>query len=624
MEVDLQPSADKDRAGLTYRTIGGVLDLYMFTGPTMDAVVQQYTSLIGKPFLPPFWALGFHLCKYGYNSSLKLKKVIARNRAANMPYDVQWTDIDYMKEHLDWTYNKFSFVGLPDIVRDLHSHDQKYVIIVDPGISNTQTPGSYPPYDDGLKQDVFVKTYNGSNLVGKVWPGDTVFPDFFHPKAADWWYRHANTFHNTLPFDGLWTDMNEPSNFVDGSVSGCTSSKLDNPPFVPPNLDGSVLSSRTVCPSAKQFVSSHYNVHSLYGFSEARATMQTLQKILGKRSIVISRSTYPGSGQYGGHWLGDNRSGWKDIYYSIPGILKFQLFGIPFVGADVCGFGGVTTRELCIRWMQLGAFYPFMRNHDALHQKDQDPGSFDKEAQDMMRSALELRYGLLPFLYTLLYRSHVDGLPAARPLVFQYTDDSAIQSIDKQFLWGTSLLISPCLEQAATSVVSFIPNDMWYDYYNGSLLPNTDLYVTLDAPLNRINVHVRGGSIVPRMTPAVTTKQMRRNKFGLLIVTGHDGKASGELYWDDGEVLDPVETQRFTLISFTLEDRTLNNKIEESYYKPPEGIVLGNLTVMGVTPKPSNVKVNGKDVNFTFNDKTEMLTVGDLAVDMLKPFIVIW
>eukprot|EP00118_Oscarella_pearsei_P007834 m.39311 g.39311 ORF g.39311 m.39311 type:complete len:667 (+) comp32704_c0_seq8:17-2017(+) len=325
MDVILQPTP-----AITYRTIGGILDFYFFTGPSPDEVIQQYTEVIGRPYMPPYWGLGFHLCRWGYGSSNATAEVVANMKKARIPQDVQWNDIDYMRSHLDFTYDSNKYAGLPDLVSQLHKDGLHYIMITDPGISNSQKSGTYPPYDDGLKMDVFIKDANGKPIVGMVWPGATVFPDFFHPEASAYWQQQIKAFHSQVAFDGIWIDMNEVSNAVSGSIHGCPNNSLENPPYKPA-LDGDHLNARTLCMSATNAISTQYNLHSMYGYSEAKVTMGALTNVLGKRSMVISRSTYPGSGAHGGHWLGDNHSEWPDLYLSIPGVLAFNLYGIPMV-----------------------------------------------------------------------------------------------------------------------------------------------------------------------------------------------------------------------------------------------------------------------------------------------------
>ncbi|KAL5494209.1 hypothetical protein EMCRGX_G015493 [Ephydatia muelleri] len=178
------------------------------------------------------------------------------------------------------------------------------------------------------------------------------------------------------------------------------------------------MSSGTLCMTANQFLGTHYNLHSLYGLTEANTTMNALTTILNKRSLVISRSTYPGSGAHGGHWLGDNASERPDLAISIPGILQFSIFGIPLVGADICGFNGNTTQELCTRWQQLGAFYPFSKNHNSL-----------------------------------------DSIV-----------DNNTWDLDTQFMWGSALLISPVLTESTSSVKAYFPEGRWFNFRT---TPNT-------------------------------------------------------------------------------------------------------------------------------------------------------
>ncbi len=168
--------------------------------------------MVGRSHFPAYWTLGFHLCRWRYDTSAKLKEVIQRNRAARIPYDTQWTDIDHMSAKMDWTYDEENFKELPQIVDDLHKHGMHFVNIIDPAISNTQ---GYWPYETGLVNDVFIKPIDSDQpLVGVVWPGATVFPDFTHPNSTKWWTECARRFHQLIPFDGLWIGLCLCSIFV--------------------------------------------------------------------------------------------------------------------------------------------------------------------------------------------------------------------------------------------------------------------------------------------------------------------------------------------------------------------------------------------------------------------------
>ncbi|TRZ01375.1 hypothetical protein DNTS_034928 [Danionella cerebrum] len=590
MEVFLQPAP-----ALTWVTTGGILDLYIFLGPSPQSVIQQYLEVIGYPMMPPYWSLGFHLCRWGYTSTNITRNVVELMHQAKIPLDVQWNDLDYADHRRVFTFDPDRFGDLPRMVEDFHQLGMKYVLILDPGISSS-SPASYKPFDDGLKRGVFITNSTGQILIGKVWPGPTVFPDFTNPIARDWWTDCIRDFLKRVPVDGLWIDMNEPSNFVQGSVDGCPDSDLEKPPYTPA-LIGGQLSSGTLCASAQQYLSSHYNLHNLYGLTEAMATYRALRKVRRTRPFVLSRSSFPGLGRFSAHWTGDVRSDWEQLRLSIPAVLLFGLYGIPLVGADVCGFGGDTNEELCVRWTQLGAFYPFMRNHNDKPNAPQEPYVFSKNAQDAMRMVITLRYSLLPFLYTLFHHAHCSGTTVARPLFLEFPSDLNCQSIDRQFLWGGSLLISPVLEQGTTE---------------GQAYNSKGRYFTFPAPLDTINIHVREGSIVPQQAAALTTTASRRKPFGLIVALSEGSRARGQLFWDDGESLDTYEREDYSYVLFSAEgSHVLSNPVKLN--GSLDGLVLGDVSVFGVQSCPAAVWANGKrHRDFSYSTDTQEMSFGRL------------
>ncbi|GFR99078.1 lysosomal alpha-glucosidase [Elysia marginata] len=622
-DVAMQPYG-QDRAGaLTFRFTGGLIDMFVLLGDSPLSVGQLYTQVVGAPYMPPFWSLGFHLCRWGYNSSDGLTSVIKRNRDANIPYDVQWNDIDYMDKYKDWTYSPDNFGNLPSIIADLHANKQRYIIMADPAISSSQPAGSYPPFDDGKRLDTFVKTENGDILVGKVWPGETAFPDFFHPNAYTYWYTQAKQFHDKIAFDGLWIDMNEPSSFIDGSATGCSqTSKYNHPPYTPGTIDGGSLVQKTICPSAQHYLSAHYNLHNMYGWSQANITRAALNTIYGnKRSPIISRSTFVGSGRYTGHWLGDNDSNYKDMAYSIPGILNFNLFGIPLIGADICGFRGTTTPEMCTRWHQLGVFYPFMRNHADIRSPDQDPASFPSPYVAHIRKALNLRYQLLAVLYTGFFNANTKGLPIVRPLFYIYPGTEAISN---QFMWNDQLLISPVLTQGASTVNAFIPRDRFYDYYTLSPVNGGGRVVSLPAPLDTINVHIRGGSILPLLPTTTRTDDARQQKFTITAASSLNGTAQGELFWDDGESSNSIPSKMYSLIKFNLNKNILTTTAAMKGYMPTSGLQAGVVYILGVPQAPNTVLVNGNTEKFFYVQGSQILKIDELSLDLLQANTITW
>ncbi|XP_029413946.1 maltase-glucoamylase, intestinal-like, partial [Nannospalax galili] len=464
----------------------------------------------------------------------------------------------------------------------------------------------------------------------EIYRAYVAFPDFFRNSTVQWWKREIRELYTnpespdkSLKFDGMWIDMNEPSNFVTGAApSGCSDATLNHPPYMP-HLEArnQGLSSKTLCMEGEQILPDgtrvrHYDVHSLYGWSQTKPTYEAVQEVTGKRGIIITRSTFPSSGRWAGHWLGDNTAAWDQLGKSIIGMMEFSLFGISYTGADICGFFQDAEYEMCVRWMQLGAFYPFSRNHNTIGTKRQDPVSWDEAFKNISRSVLEIRYTLLPYLYTLMYKAHTEGSTVVRPLLHEFVSDKVTWDVDKQFLLGAAFLVSPVLEPKATNVTAYFPRARWYDYYTAAAFDSAGEWKTLQAPLEHINLHIRGGHILPWQEPAQNTRLSRVKDVGLRVALDSNGTAEGWFFWDDGESIDFYTDSKYYLAKFSVGENTLQKyETTGKYISGTRPLYLGYIDIWGLNASSiTSVTIfwtnNENEVaDFSYNPTMQVLSI---------------
>ncbi|KAF5359365.1 hypothetical protein D9756_003598 [Leucocoprinus leucothites] len=637
---------------LEYNAIGGVLDFYFFAGSESDpsAVARQYAEVAGLPAEVPYWSFGLHQCRFGYKDFVDVAGVISKYAAANIPLETMWTDIDYMDRRRIFTVDPqyFPLARMREIVDFLHSHDQHFVLMTDPAVPFLPDDADYAPYHRGKDLNAYLKAANGSDLIAIVWPGVTVYPDWFNPNTTEFWNNEFQIFYSPetgIDIDGAWIDMNEPSNFCNlpcddpfqqardqnlppprsnpppdpnaPIFQNTTDTKRDvifpplpilpiatdiqlqkrdgilDPPYAINNRAGP-LSSKTASVDAMHANGlQEYNTHNLYGTMMSSATRTALlARRPGKRTLVITRSTFAGAGNHTGKWLGDNISAWDQYRFSIAGMLNFATISqVPMVGSDICGFNGNTTETLCARWAMLGAFYPFMRNHNSDNSISQEYYVWDLVAE-AARNAINTRYRLLDYFYTAFHKAHVDGTPVLQPLWFKYAKDTNTFPIDLQFFFGDSILVSPVTQENSTSVDIYLPNDTFYDFATLAPVKGTGSTVTLDnVNFTTIPLHIKGGVVLPlRVESAATTTALRKQDFEFIVAPGQDGTASGSLYMDDGESIEPNET---TLVEMTFRNGTLNVTGEFGF---GTGVNVARVRFLGVESEPGKVVVDGQEV----------------------------
>jgi alpha-glucosidase (family GH31 glycosyl hydrolase) len=316
------------------------------------------------------------------------------------------------------------------------------------------------------------------------------------------------------------------------------------------------------------------------------------------------------------------------MYYSIAGILSYQMFGITMAGVDICGFNGNTTEELCSRWMQIGAFYPFSRNHNSIDMIPQEPWAFDSlQHIEITRNALNLRYALLPYFYTLVYEAATFGGTIWNALIWEFPADPNCLDIDAQFLVGTGILVTPVLQANQSSVTGYFPADVWYDFYTGAKLGSSTQgsFVELDAPIKKIPIALRGGLIIPTQLPALTTYELRNNAYVLLVSLDENQQASGYVFLDDGITLYTVEQQLYSIVEFSCSSSVLSGKLSTNGYDV-SSLILGEVKVFGVDFPVSSIVVNGVTTyhNFRYNPDEQILLISGLILPLASSWEIYW
>lgn len=524
-----------------------------------------------------------------------------------------WNDDDHMDFHKDFTLNPISYPRekLLAFLDKIHSQGMKYIVLIDPGIGVNST---YGVYQRGIANDVFLK-YEGKPYLAQVWPGAVNFPDFLNPKTVDWWVNEIKRFHELVPVNGLWIDMNEASNFCSGlctipkgkqcptgtgpgwvcclDCKNITTSRWDDPPYkINASGSQSPIGFKTIATSVVHYNGVlEYDAHSLYGFSETIATHIALQGLEGKRPFILTRSTFVGSGHYAAHWTGDNKGTWDDLKYSISTMLNFGIFGVPMVGSDICGFYPAPTEELCNRWIELGAFYPFSRDHANFYSPRQELYQWESVAESA-RNALGMRYKLLPYLYTLNYEAHMSGAPIARPLFFSFPNLAEVYGLSTQFLLGSSLMVSPVLDEGKSEVKVLFPPGTWYSLFDmtQAVVSKEAHYLTLDAPLHVINVHLYQNTILPMQQGGLLSKEARTTPFSLIVAFPAGAKeadAKGNLYLDNDELPEMKLGNGYSsYVEFysSMSDGTVKvwSDVEESKFALENGWTIERVTVLGL------------------------------------------
>jgi alpha-glucosidase len=565
---------------LRYEADTGELCAYFFAGPGMGPVLERYTQLTGRMPLPPRWMLGYHQSRWSYYPEEEIRNLAKEFRQRGIPCDVLHLDIHYMDGYRIFTWDRKRFPDPQRLLADLRQEGFRAISIVDPGV---KTDAGYRVHDEGLSQDLFCRLDSGSLFRGPVWPGMCYFPDFTDPKVRTWW---GGLYQPLLEAGvaGFWNDMNEPAIFS-GEMP------------------------RNVWHSYEGRGASHGEIHNVYGLQMARASAEGLSRLSPDRRVpVISRSGYAGLQRYALVWTGDNHSTWAHLRLGVSICLNLGLSGIAFCGPDIGGFSGDCSGELLARWTQVGALTPFFRNHSAIGTARQEPWAFGEPYESVCRRWIEFRYELLPYIYTAAWQSTETGLPMMRPLALSFPDDLRTYGLDDQFLLGDALLAAPVAQAGQTRRQVYLPGGPWYDFWSGEALHGQ---IEADAPLERMPLYVRAGSVLPLGPVIQHTGEWPPEALRLHIYAG-DGESW--LYEDDGLSLNyqAGEYRRTRFLCQATTGAGLRVRREVAGPFDP-GYARFEIYVHGLQAAPQAVDVDGQQIEpiFAPEARTTRLELGD-------------
>ncbi len=496
--------------------------VYVINGDSNNEIVREFRKIIGKSYIAPKWAFGFGQSRWSYENKQRVDDVVKGYEENDMLISSVYMDIDYMTSYKDFTVNDERFPKFNEYVSELKNKGIRLVPIIDAGVKIEK---DYDVYEEGVKNNYFVKDENGKDYVTAVWPGLTHFPDFLNADARKWFGDKYKVLID-MGIEGFWNDMNEPAIFYSQNKVDEIREMINE--ITPESDDSKVLDIRwrynELANNKDDYRAMYHNidgvkvnhdkVHNLYGYNMSRAAGEAFERIdSDKRYLMFSRASYIGMHRYAGIWMGDNCSWWSHILLNLKMLPSLNMCGFLYVGADIGGFGCNSSEDLVMRWMALGVFTPLMRNHSALGTRNQECYNF--EHTEDFKNILNVRYRLLPYLYSEYMKAALNDDMMFKPLSFVFGDDEMACETEDELMLG-NIMIAPVYTQNAGGRYVYLPENMTFIKFlsNGEIYQeklNAGIhYVKIE--LNEVPLFVREGTNIPIVRQEVITdKKLRKS-----------------------------------------------------------------------------------------------------------------
>ena len=576
--LDLDSRGDNT---VTYETISGRKTYQIIAGKSWYDIIDNYTDLTGKQPMLPRWALGNFASRFGYHSQKETLETIEKFRQEDIPVDAIILDLYWFGKELKGTmgnleFHRDSFPNPKQMIKELNSKNVETLVITEPFILTTSNR-----WDDAVKAGILAKDSIGNPATYDFYFGNTGIVDVYN-KNAKTWLKHIYKDLSNMGVTGFWGDLGEPE----------------------------------VHPSWVQHATGSANeVHNTYGHDWAKLVYQSsIEANPKKRPFILMRAGYSGSQRYGMvPWSGDVNRTWGGLQSQPEIALQMGMQGLAYMHSDLGGFAGANLDdELYVRWLQYGVFQPIYRPH-AQEEVPSEPIFRSEKAKAMAKVAIELRYRLLPYNYSLMFENNQTGAPLMRPLFFEEPDNKQLYTYSNAYLWGKDILVSPVLKaQKLKQTIYFLKGNKWFDFYSSNSYDGGSTAV-YELKGNSIPTFIRGGAFIPMSKTIQSTKEYNTND--LIVHYFFDPSVSSSqsiVYNDNGETIDAFKKGMYDLLEFKAEyeGQWLHLKLEaeigDNYRAQDKTIIL---VLRNISQLPNQVKVDREQVKSTYSNKDKTLTI---------------
>jgi alpha-glucosidase (family GH31 glycosyl hydrolase) len=551
-----------------------------------DDLMTSWTVLTGRQPKLPLWALGNFASRFGYHSQREVEDVVTRFRKDSIPLDAVIIDLYWFGKTIQSTlgnleFYKDSFPEPEKMIQQLKAKNIQTVLVTEPFVLTTSNR-----WNDAVKNDILSKDTAGKILTYDFYFGNTGLIDIFEEKGKKWfWHRYHEL--KKMGVAGFWGDLGEPEVHPDHMMHGSYKAR---------------------------------EVHNIYGHRWAEMLYSDLKlNFPNERPFILMRAGSSGSQRFGlVPWSGDVNRTWGGMRSQPEISLQMGMQGIPFMHSDLGGFAGANDDpELYLRWLQYGVFQPVFRPH-AQEEVPSEPVFKDEETKEIAKQAIELRYRLLPYNYTLMYKASEFGTPLMRPLFFE-DNRTEMLGIDSMYFWGNEFLISPVfVKSQLTKEIHFPNSSNWFDFYTLQYFKaGTKAIVNLTS--EHIPTFVKGGAFVPMTENLQNTNQLDNKNIQIHFFFDPETTSSkGLLYQDDYHKGNQQVSENVLSFTYSKKAKFFEILIESTNTNTVET----NFVIYSPLAKITRISIDGNKFDFIKNESN--YSFSEVKVKNMKTKIKVW